>query len=57
MASLNKDLTTTTAEAAKKSATIGSTREGRDMLTRSSKSGKVVKGVDTHGRQWDRYSP
>jgi len=57
MASLKKDLTTTTAEAAKKSATIGSTRDGRDMLTRAIKDGKVVKGVDTHGRQWDRYSP
>lgn len=54
---LKKGLTTTTKEAAKKSAVIGSTRQGRDALTRASKDKKVVKGVDTHGRQWNRYSP
>lgn len=57
MASLKSSLTTTTSDAAKKSATTGATREGRDKLTRAAKDGKVVKGVDTHGRQWNRYSP
>jgi hypothetical protein len=57
MASLNKSLTTTTADAAKKSATVGATRDGRDQLTRATYTGKVIKGEDTHGRQWERYSP
>ena len=49
-------LTTTVAEAAEASATIGATREGRDMLTRAN-YGKAIKGKDTHGRQWNRWSP
>lgn len=57
MAKFKKSLTTTTAEAAKKSATTGSTRSGRDQLTRATYNGKAVKGEDTHGRQWERYSP
>lgn len=57
MASLNKSLTTTTADAAKKSATVGATRSGRDQLTRATYTGKAIKGEDTHGRQWERYSP
>jgi len=46
--------TTTTNTAAKAAATIGSTREGRDNLTRAT---GAVKVVDTHGRQWNRWSP
>jgi hypothetical protein len=57
VASLKKQLTTTTADAAKKSATVGATRAGRDQLTRATYTGKVIKGEDTHGRQWNRYSP
>ncbi len=57
MAKIKEELTTTTAEAAKKSATVGATRAGRDQLTRATYTGKVTKGVDTHGRQWERYSP
>jgi hypothetical protein len=57
MASLKKELTTTTADAAKKSATVGATRAGRDQLTRATYNGKAIKGEDTHGRQWERYSP
>lgn len=57
MTSLKKDLTTTAADAAKKSATVGATRSGRDKLTRATYTGKVIKGEDTHGRQWERYSP
>ena len=57
MAKLKEELTTTTADAAKKSATVGSTRSGRDMLTRATYNGKAIKGEDTHGRQWERYSP
>jgi hypothetical protein len=31
------------------------TREGRDRLTRVWTS--PIKAADTHGRQWNRYSP
>lgn len=48
------ELTTTTATAQKAMATIGKTREGRDLLTRATGATKVV---DTHGRQWNRWSP
>ena len=56
MSNVKKKLTTTTttATAAKASATIGRTRKGRDSLTRVS---NPIKVVDTHGRQWNRYSP
>lgn len=57
MARIKKKLTTTTADAAKKSATAGATRAGRDQLTRATYTGKVIKGEDTHARQWNRYSP
>jgi hypothetical protein len=57
VAKFKEELTTTTANAAKKSAKVGSTRLGRDMLTRATYNGKAVKGEDTHGRQWERYSP
>lgn len=57
MAKVKKELTTTTADAAKKSAKVGSTRLGRDMLTRATYNGKAIKGEDTHSRQWERYSP
>lgn len=49
--------TTTVAEAAKVSATVGATRAGRDMLTRATYNGKATKGIDTHSRQWMRWSP
>jgi hypothetical protein len=48
------ELTTTTAVAQKGAATIGATRGGRDHLTRAT---GAVKVVDTHGRQWNRWSP
>lgn len=48
------ELTQTTAKAQKVAATVGSTREGRDRLTRANGAQKVV---DTHGRQWNRWSP
>jgi hypothetical protein len=57
VAKVKKELTTTTADAAKKSAKVGSTRLGRDMLTRATYNGKAIKGEDTHSRQWERYSP
>jgi hypothetical protein len=57
VAKVKKELTTTTADAAKKSATVGATRAGRDQLTRATYTGKVIKGKDTHARQWNRYSP
>jgi len=57
VAKLKEELTTTTAKAAKKSATVGATRSGRDLLTRATYNGKAIKGEDTHGRQWNRYSP
>lgn len=47
-------LTETTATAQKAAAMIGKTREGRDLLTRAT---GAVKVVDTHGRQWNRWSP
>lgn len=46
--------TVTTAIAGKVSATVGRTRKGRDSVTRV---GTPIKVVDTHGRQWNRYSP
>jgi hypothetical protein len=57
MARIKKELTTTAADAAKKSATVGATRSGRDQLTRATYTGKVIKGEDTNVRQWNRYSP
>jgi hypothetical protein len=57
VAKFKEELTTTTAKAAKKSAKAGATRSGRDMLTRATYNGKAIKGEDTHGRQWIRYSP
>lgn len=59
MAKKIKDLapTTTVADAAKASATVGASRAGRDMLTRASYNGKAIKGIDTHSRQWMRWSP
>jgi hypothetical protein len=48
--------TDTTATAQKAAATIGSTREGRDKITRASYTG-AIKVMDTHGRQWNRWSP
>lgn len=47
-------LTETTATAQKSAAMIGSTREGRDKLTRAT---GAIKVMDTHGRQWNRWSP
>lgn len=49
--------TTTVADAAKASATVGASRAGRDMLTRATYNGKAIKGMDTHSRQWMRWSP
>jgi hypothetical protein len=49
-------LTETTAIAQKAAAMIGSTREGRDKLTRASQKG-AIKVMDTHGQQWNRWSP
>lgn len=59
MAKKIKDLapTTTVADAAKASATVGASRAGRDMLTRATYNGKAIKGMDTHSRQWMRWSP
>jgi hypothetical protein len=31
------------------------TRDGRDRITRV--KGGPIKAADTHGRQWNRYSP
>jgi hypothetical protein len=47
-------LTETTAIAQKAAALIGSTRAGRDNLTRVMGATKVI---DTQGKQWNRYSP
>lgn len=46
--------TITTAIAGKASATVGRSRKGRDRVTRVS---SPIKVVDTHARQWNRYSP
>jgi hypothetical protein len=46
--------TKTTNIAAKAAGTIGKTAKGRDSLTRVS---DPVKVVDTHARQWNRWSP
>lgn len=46
--------TLTTATAAKASASVGKSRKGRDSLTRVA---NPIKVVDTHARQWNRYSP
>ena len=46
-------LTETTAIAQKASALIGSTRAGRDNLTRATGATKVI---DTQGKQWGRVS-
>jgi hypothetical protein len=50
------DLTETTAIAQKAAATLGSTRDGRDKMTRASYKG-AIKVMDTHGKQWNRYTP
>lgn len=44
----------TTSVAAQISSSVGNSRGGRDSLTRVK---SPIKGVDTHGRQWNRYSP
>jgi hypothetical protein len=49
-------LTETTAIAQKAAATLGSTRDGRDRMTRASYKG-AIKVMDTHGQQWNRWSP
>lgn len=46
--------TTTTAIAGTAGATLGRSRKGRDSITRVE---NPVKVVDTHARQWNRYSP
>ena len=46
--------TLTTATAAQASATVGRGRKGRDRVTRVM---DPIKVVDTHSRQWNRYSP
>lgn len=46
--------TITTSIAAEVSSKVGSTRGGRDMLTRVT---SPVKVVDTKSRQWNRWSP
>jgi hypothetical protein len=46
--------TVTTNIAARASATIGSSVKGRDSLTRVK---SPIKVVDTHARQWNRWSP
>lgn len=46
--------TVTTDVAARAAATIGSTVKGRDSLTRVK---SPIKVVDTHARQWNRWSP
>lgn len=46
--------TQTTAKANNLSKKVGSTRSGRDALTRVE---QAVKGIDTHGRQWRRWNP
>jgi len=40
--------------AAKVSSTVGRGRKGRDKVTRVT---SPIKVVDTHARQWNRYSP
>ena len=47
-------LTDTTATAQKAATMLGSTRDGRDKLTRAT---GAIKVMDTHGRQWNRWSP
>jgi hypothetical protein len=51
--------TLTTSTAAKISAAVGRGRKGRDSVTRVGYDvgSKPIKVVDTHGRQWNRYSP
>ena len=51
---LRSQITDTTAKAQTLAASIGSSVTGRDQLTRVK---SPIKGVDTHGRQWMRYSP
>ena len=46
--------TVTTNIAGKASATVGRGRKGRDRVTRVT---SPIKVVDTHARQWNRYSP
>lgn len=48
-------LSKTTEQARALSKKVGSTRSGRDALTRV--WGRPVKGIDTQGRQWRRWSP
>ena len=47
--------TVTTAIAGSVSNAVGRTRKGRDSVTRANWS--PIKVADTHGRQWNRYSP
>jgi hypothetical protein len=51
---IRSQITDTTAKAQTLAASIGSSIKGRDRLTRVT---SPIKGVDTHGRQWNRYSP
>jgi hypothetical protein len=46
--------TITTNIAAQVSGTVGATRRGRDQITRVT---APIKVVDTHSRQWNRWSP
>lgn len=54
MPKLKKKAVSTTEIAAKASATVGRSRQGRDSLTRVA---NPIKVVDTQSRQWNRYSP
>jgi len=47
--------TKTTARANALSKKVASTRAGRDSLTRVDR--QPIKGIDTHGRQWRRWTP
>ena len=44
----------TTSIAAQISSSVKDSRKGRDQLTRVM---SPIKGVDTHSRQWNRWSP
>jgi len=58
MAKRKKDLLkseiATTVKAAQLGAMVGSSVAGRDSLTRVT---SPIKGVATHGKQWNRWSP
>lgn len=51
---MRSQLTDTTAKAQLISSSVTSSIKGRDRLMRVT---SPIKGVDTHGRQWMRYSP